>query len=280
VELAGLLAREAFSSALDLLKSKAEQMEWPDWKFGINKRSLEISSQVEKAYEPLKEKAKGAKAEGNTADLDSLLSRVRSWGLDLRTNDLLGTLAPIEMRPVRAVLQDFTQSPLKGMKYIGGEEFRGAKGSSAVDPTVLHGGHRSYKLEADFRGGGMYVGFYYDLTALKDRDVREIHLWIKTATVTTIGVRLCDETDQIIQRNGGVRLAKTADWQEVVLKVADFQGSEHWAGANDGRWHGPMRGIGINVGKGAFWNRNEQVGAIWVADIEGLVVPTWTPRKP
>jgi hypothetical protein len=40
-----------------------------------------------------------------------------------------------------------------------------------------------------------------------------------------------------------------------------------------------MRGIGVNVGKGAF-RTSEQHGVLWVADIEGIVVPTWTPRKP
>lgn len=280
VELSGPLGREEFSSALDLLKSKTLQMEWPDWKFGIHQRSLDIEERAEKAYGPLKEKAKAAKAEGNAVELDSLFGRIRAWGFEARTKDLLDALAPIEMPPVRAVLQDFGQSPPKGMRYIGGEEFRGAKGSAAVDAAVLHGAHRAYRLEADFSGGGLYVGIYFDMSALKQRDVREIHVWIKTTTVSVIGVRLCDETNQIIQRNGGVKLAKTGDWQEVVLKVSDFQGNEHWAGANDGRWHGPMRGIGLNVGKGAFLTPREQHGVLWVADIEGLVVPTWTPRNP
>jgi len=279
VELAGPLSREAFSSGLDLLKSKASQMDWPDWKFGINKRSLDTQERVEKVYGPLKEKAKAAKAQGNVADLDSLFERVRSWGLEPRTKDLLDVLAPIEMPPVRSVLQDFGEAPPKGLRWIGGEEFRGAKGSVAVDAAVLHGAHRSYRLEADFRGGGMYVGFFFDTSALKQRDVRELHLWIKTETVSNIGVRLADETNQIFQRNGGVTLAKTTDWQEIVLKVSDFQGNEHWAGANDGRWHGPMRVIGVNVGKGAFRSK-EQYGVLWVADIEGIVVPKWTPRKP
>jgi hypothetical protein len=280
VELSAPLDREAFSAALDLLRSKEGQMEWPDWKFAVNKRYLDIEDRVEKAYGLLLEKAKAAKAEGNIADLDALYGRVYTWGFDRRKKDLLDALAPIAMRPLRVVLQDFGQSPVKGMRYIGGEEFRGAKGSAALDAAVTHGGHPSFKLEGDFRGGGAYVGIYYDMTGVKNRNVRELHFWIKTATVSTIGVRLCDETNQLFQRNGGVRLAKTSEWQEVILKVSDFEGNEHWAGANDGRWHGPMKGIGINVGKGAFLTPAEQHGILWVADIEGVVIPTWTPRSP
>jgi hypothetical protein len=105
------------------------------------------------------------------------------------------------------LLDDFETEP-KGWTYIDGREFPGAKGSLALDAADAHGGKRSYKLQADFSGGGAYVGLWRDLASLKGRDVRELRLWVKAVNVTSIGVRLSDNTDQIFQKNG-VKLAAT-----------------------------------------------------------------------
>ena len=60
-------------------------------------------------------------------------------------------------RPPIMRLDDFEAEP-KGWKFVGGEEFPGAKGSLARDATRAHGGKASYKLDANFEGGGAYVG--------------------------------------------------------------------------------------------------------------------------
>jgi len=57
----------------------------------------------------------------------------------------------------RVSLDDFEADP-QGWKFIGGQEFPGAKGSLERDTGTAHGGKGSYRLQADFSGGGAYVG--------------------------------------------------------------------------------------------------------------------------
>lgn len=87
------------------------------------------------------------------------------------------------------LLDDFEAAP-QGWSYVGGQEFPGAKGSLARDVSVAHGGSASYRLQADFTGGGAYVGVWRDLATLAGRDVTEIRLWIKATHVTRFGVRI------------------------------------------------------------------------------------------
>jgi hypothetical protein len=169
--------------------------------------------------------------------------------------------------PSRLVLDDFESEP-QGWTFIAGWEFPGAKGSLTLDTDTAHGGKRSYKLQADFTGGGAYVGTWRDLTSLEGRDFREIRLWVKTADVPRIGVRIVDSTDQCHQKDGGIRLPATNEWQEVILKVSDLVGGEHWGGANDGKWHGPAKGFGVNIGKDAFPAGKALQGALYLDDID------------
>src|SRR5437588_13096044 len=94
---------------------------------------------------------------------------------------------PAEIKPIP--LDDFEAEP-KGWTYIDGREFPGAKGSLALDAADAHGGKRSYKLQADFGGGGAYVGVWRDLASLKGRDVNELRLGVKAVNVTRCGVAL------------------------------------------------------------------------------------------
>jgi hypothetical protein len=174
--------------------------------------------------------------------------------------------------PPRMLLDDFEGNP-EGWTYIDGREFPGAKGGLTLDTATAHGGKRSYKLQADFSGGGAYVGTWRDLASLKGRDFKEIRVWVKAANVTRIGVRISDSTDQCHQKNGGVPLAATKDWQEIVLKVADLVGGEHWGGANDGKWHGPPKGFGLNIGKDTFAAGTAPQGSLHLDDVEVVLGP-------
>src|SRR5262249_13808872 len=155
--------------------------------------------------------------------------------------------------------------------YIDGREFPGAKGSLALDASDAHGGKRSYKLQADFAGGGAYVGVWRDLASLQGRDVNELRLWVKAANWASVGVRPADNPRQIHQTKG-VKLAATADWQPVVLKISDLVGGEHWGGANDGKWHGPVKAFGLNVGKDSLAAGATQ-GSLNIDDVEAVPGP-------
>jgi len=186
-------------------------------------------------------------------------------GLVLLPSPLHGQSRPDK---ARVVFEDFEKGS-EGWNYVDGREFPGAKGSLTRDATVAHGGKASLKLEADFTGGGAYVGVFRDLGQLKIEDFKAIYLWIKADHVSNIGVRIVDGTDQCHQKSR-IALKPTADWQEVVLNIAELVGGEHWGGANDGKWHGPAKGLGINIGKDSF-TTDPAKGSLRLDDIE--VVP-------
>jgi hypothetical protein len=169
--------------------------------------------------------------------------------------------------PSRLLLDDFEKEPA-GWKFIGGEEFPGARGSLASDPTLSHAGKASYRLQADFTGGGAYIGTWRDLASLKGKDFKELRFWAKTSTITQLGVRLLDSSDQIHQ--SALPLAATPEWQEVVLSIAKLVGGEHWGGANDGKWHGPVKGFGLNIGKTSVAPAASGKGILWMDDLEAL----------
>lgn len=172
------------------------------------------------------------------------------------------------------ILLDDFETTLKGWSYVGGQEFPGAKGSVARDVSEAHNSSASYRLQADFTDGGVYVGVWRDLAALAARDVTEIRLWIKATHVTRLGVRVNDATGQCHQKNA-VPLAATGGWQEILLRVADVVGGEHWGGANDGQWHGPAAGFGLNIGADGVGDGKQ--GVIWLDDVRAVVLP---PGKP
>jgi hypothetical protein len=172
--------------------------------------------------------------------------------------------AQAQGNPPRILVDDFEKST-QSWNFVDGAEFPGAKGSLAHDPGAAHGGRASARLQADFNGGGAYVGMWRDLASLQGKDFKEIRLWVKAVNVTRLGVRLADGSGQVHQKNA-VALASTAEWQEVVLNVRDFVGGEHWGGANDGLWHGPAKGLGLNLGKDEAKQKT-----LWIDDVE--VVP-------
>ena len=162
------------------------------------------------------------------------------------------------------LLDDFEAEP-KSWEYVGGWEFPGAKGSLEWDKTIAHKGKGSLKLEADFSNGGAYVGLWKKFDAFKSEDVKEIRLWIRSAGVERIGVRIVDDTDQCHQKKG-IALAKTDKWQEVVLRLDNLVGDESWGGASDRKWHGPAKAFGINIG-------TDSLSSSWVMVMDKRVRP-------
>src|SRR5207244_3479439 len=100
-----------------------------------------------------------------------------------------------------------------------------------LDSTVAHAGKRSYRLRGDFTGGGGYVGTERVMPVLGGADVKELRVWIKSTNVGSLGVRFIDRTHQCHQKY--VALPPGPEWQEIVLKIPEVVGGEHWGGAND-----------------------------------------------
>ena len=177
--------------------------------------------------------------------------------------------------PTRPAWRDDFEVDPPGWKFVGGEEFPGAKGSFAGDPGRPHGGKSSGRLDADFTGGGAYVEVWKDLEPLALPDVAEFRLWVRPANLDRIGVRVVDATGQCHQQT--VACPAGDGWRPLVLKVGDLVGGEHWGGANDGRWHGPPRGLGLNIGKDGIMAGSGVRASLGVDDLEAIAVPSGVP---
>ncbi len=168
-------------------------------------------------------------------------------------------------------IDDFEAEP-KGWKFVGGEEFPGAKGSLALDKVRPGGGKGCYKLDADFRGGGAYVGTWKDLEGVPLPEVAAFRLKVRSSNVGSLGVRVVDASGQCHQSKVALPSGADGAWREVVLKLGDLVGGEHWGGLNDGAWHGPPKGLGINLGKDSVGDRPAGRATLWLDDLDALAV--------
>jgi hypothetical protein len=231
---------------------------------------------VDAVYGPQRERAIDAKTRGANADADAVLARVAAWGLpryaEALKRDLDGVVSQLP-------LDDFDEHS-RGWKYVGGEEFAGAKGSLTVDTAVKKSGKASFRLNGDFGGGGAYVGLWLDIgDRLSGRDVKELRLWVKTSTRPSLGIRLADATGQVHQSHVNLSSGANGEWQELVLRIRDLVGGERWGGANDGKWHGPIKGLGINVGRSVPAPQKDLKPAeIWFDDLVGVLAEAERPR--
>jgi len=160
-------------------------------------------------------------------------------------------------------IADF-ETDAAGWRYVGGEEFPGAKGAMARDVSAAHGGAASLQLAADFSGAGAYVGVWTNMPDLEGRNLTEIRLWVKSRNVSAVGVRIADSSGQCHQANA-VAIAHDDEWHELVLRLSDLVGGEHWGGADDGKWHGPPTGFGLNIGKDGL--ADGAIGALRIDDV-------------
>ena len=162
-------------------------------------------------------------------------------------------------------------------KFVGGEEFPGAKGSMARDPGQHAGGRASLRLDADFRGGGAYVGVWKDLEPLKLPDGDGFRLMVRASNLRRLGVRVVDRSGQCHQSSVALPAGSGDGWRELTLRLADLVGGEHWDGANDGAWHGPARGLGLNVGRDAVGPDPAGRATLWVDDLALVPIAAGTP---
>ncbi len=268
-DLEALLKAEAYGRAGKLIDDAKARRKDPQWIFAVEKRARDLKASVELVYAPLREKALDAKGRGAAADVDAVLSRLGAWGLPSYPEKLKQELDGV----VTQLLIDDFDAMSPGWKYVGGEEFPGAKGSLTVDGQVKHGGRASFRLHGDFIGGGAYVGVWLDILGrLGGRDVKELRLWMKSSTRGSFGIRLADGSGQVHQRHVNLPGGPSGEWQEVVLRIQDLVGGERWGGANDGKWHAPLKGLGINAGRSVEPGQKDLKPAeVWFDDLVGVL---------
>ena len=186
---------------------------------------------------------------------------------------LLASSSAWAAAPVAMPIDDF-EGELKGWKFIGGEEFPGAKGSMERDATLARGGAGAVRLDGDFRGGGAYVGLWRDLEGLDLPDVERFRMAVKVRGVREIGVRLVDATGQCFQSKVPAPAGADAGWRELTLHVPDLVRGEHWGSLDDGTWRGPAKGLGLNIGKDVVADGR---GSLWIDDLVAVPSPAGTP---
>jgi len=121
-----------------------------------------------------------------------------------------------------------------------GQEFAGAKGGLEVVSDEPAKGQFAMKLHADFREGGAYVGARKSFAQLDVQAMSRIRMRMRSKTARSFALRLVDATGQCHQRKG-IALEADGQWHEVELVPTEIAGGEHWGGANDGKWHDPVR---------------------------------------
>ena len=147
--------------------------------------------------------------------------------------------------------------PQDGWGFYNGAEFPGAKGSLSVADDVAPQHRPALRLSADFTGGGKYVGMG---KGAEDVAVDSLSFWVKApAGADGITLRLIDGTGQCHQLP--LKLDISGNWQRIVFPVlryfekagtseaVDFVGRyERWGGANDSKWHQPLKSLHLILG--------------------------------
>jgi hypothetical protein len=127
-----------------------------------------------------------------------------------------------------------------------GQEFPGAKGSLAVASDDAVAGKKLLRLAGDFTGGGGYVAAIRNLNELEVADISAFRMRVRSQSASSVSVQLVDASGQTHQRKG-IKITADGQWHDLVLRPAEFAGSEHWGGANDAKWHTPAQKIVISL---------------------------------
>src|SRR5205814_863545 len=78
-EIQGALQREEFGAVNRVLESAKTRLPGPQWKVAVEKRQRELGEQMLVALERVQQKARAARAAGNSEEVDALIRKVESW---------------------------------------------------------------------------------------------------------------------------------------------------------------------------------------------------------
>lgn len=140
------------------------------------------------------------------------------------------------------------EAPTLGWSFDNGREFPGAAGGLTVETVD---GAKVLRLTGDFTKGGGYVQAG---RRLADVPIASLSLRLKDADSDALKFRIVDAAGQCHQIV--YRVGRSDDWRKVVFPLQRFYDQmgkpdavtgvakyEHWGGPNDGKWHGPAKGL-------------------------------------
>jgi len=161
-----------------------------------------------------------------------------------------------------------------GWSFDNGREFPGATGGLTVEAVD---GRKVLRLTGDFRKGGAYVQAG---RRLPDVPIRSLSLRLKDADGEVLKFRVVDAAGQCHQIV--YRIGRSDDWRTVAFPLRRFferMGKpdavpgvakyEHWGGPNDGKWHGPARGLYFLLTRAGGRERR----TLLLGDIQAVVAP-------
>lgn len=87
-EIADPLNRGDYGLVLKLLEAASSRLAGAQWKIALEKRERSVREDIFKAFEGVKEQYREARTRGRGAEAETLVARVRSWGLAKLSEDL------------------------------------------------------------------------------------------------------------------------------------------------------------------------------------------------
>jgi hypothetical protein len=137
--------------------------------------------------------------------------------------------------------------PTLGWVFGGAQE--GATGSLTLNPNSRDG-HDTLLFAADFAGGTHYLEYSYVVPNL---DVSSVSMYLYPKNLTYIRLRIEDSTEQWHQIK--VQINPDSGWNKWTFSFDDFFSGKRdpsmdpeytsWNGANDQKWHGPMKSFNV-----------------------------------
>ncbi|HOK55948.1 MAG TPA: sugar-binding protein [bacterium] len=162
-------------------------------------------------------------------------------------------------------LDDLLKLGQKDWDLFLGTEFKGAKGNLDI---VRDGEEYCLKLAADFTEGGAYIDTGKSLGFLNVDAIKSISLKLKSDNVKSFGIRIIDSSGQVLQKKG-FKFTPDNKWHDVVINIDDFNGAEHWSGANDGKVHQPVKNIRIVL---TTYSSEDKKPVLFIKDIKAGIL--------
>lgn len=187
------------------------------------------------------------------------------WLADIAVTRVDASAQTVVLKTER--LDDFLNLGEVDWNFVDGREFPGAKGLLTLVKDQPAAGKNALRLAGDFTAGGAYVAAHKEVGADLAGAVTKLRFQMQSDNLKSYGIRLIDGTGQCFQRTNQ-KFTPGAEWKSMELVPASFSGAEHWGGANDGKWHDPLKAISITVGKNSA---DDLKPALLLADITAEV---------
>ena len=144
--------------------------------------------------------------------------------------------------------------PLLGWQFNDASANGGSTGGLTMN-SDKHDDHDSLLFSGDFSSGGNYLEISY---AVPNLNVASVTMWLNSSTLTSIRLRLEDSSEQWHQMK--VSIPGNGGWKKWTFSLDHYFGNKNdaavdpavseytaWNGANDQKWHGPMKSFNILI---------------------------------